>query len=106
MTNEKPQRVVDLDLDADQVRINGKPLGVPLSELRASLVFDVSARSGVVRLFLRADQINTIPQREQLPNPRQPDLMDELTAGDRFELEYERVRSGSGPAARRRPGGA
>ena len=86
---------ITLDYDNDQILIDDKPLGVPLSDAKADVVFSGDAGAGVLRLFVGADDFAIVPKKPAPPTVAEPDLMDELSPQDKFEVEMEKIRRGA-----------
>ncbi|AOE44361.1 hypothetical protein SEA_GHOBES_8 [Gordonia phage Ghobes] len=85
-----------LDYQNDQLLVDGTPLGVPLSKLRTHLVYDSDDQVGVVRVFLGAAAVTTVPKKTLPLPPREPDLVESLSEADAFEVAFEQARRGVG----------
>lgn len=86
---------VTLDYENDQILVDDRPLGVALSAAKADVVFSGDSGSGVLRLFVPADDFATVP-KQPVPDVRpEPDLVDQLSPQDAFEVELEKIRRGA-----------
>lgn len=84
-----------VNYETNEILIGDKPLGVSLSDAKLDLVFGSDAGQGVARVFIGFDEVVTIPRKPVDPPRPEPDLMDEISAGDAFEVEMERIRRGA-----------
>ncbi|QOC55708.1 hypothetical protein SEA_ARCHIMEDES_8 [Gordonia phage Archimedes] len=85
-----------LDYDNDQILVDDKPLGLPLSASKVDTVFSGDDGRGVIRFFAQFDDIAIVPKAPVPPTVAEPDLMDSLSESDKFEVEMEKIRRGAG----------
>ena len=83
-----------LDYEADRILVDGEPLGIKLSDAKADVVFSGDAGRGIVRLFVEFDDIAIVHKKPYVAPAPEPDLMDEISEADKFEIEMERIRRG------------
>lgn len=87
---------ITLDYENDQILIGDQPLGIALSDAKADVVFSGDNGAGLLRLFVGADDFAIVPKKPVAGTPVEPDLMEQLSPQDAFEVEMEKIRRGAG----------
>ena len=85
---------IELNYDTDEISVDGELLGIPLSKAKVDLVFSGDDGAGVARMFVPFDNVVIVPKTPIVAPVRQPNLIDQLSPSDAFEVEMERIRRG------------